>query len=73
MTTTEAVTEHFVNTVAAEMAAGIDSAVECWMAEVDTVLHDLRLTTLGRVNAVRDIVEKYKQLSGKQQLANHQA
>jgi len=73
MTTTELATEELVNAVAAEMAAGIDLAVEDWMAQVDSALHDMHLTTLGRVNAVREVVQKYKQLTGKQRLESRQS
>jgi hypothetical protein len=64
----EVTTEDFVKSVAAEMASGIDCAVECWLAQVDQALEDGRLTTLGRMNAIKEIVQKYKQLSGKQRL-----
>ena len=64
----ELVTENFVRAVAAEMASGVESAVECWLAQVDHALEDGRLTTLGRVNAVKEIVDRYKRLTGKKRL-----
>jgi len=54
-----------VSVLAAEMAAGVERAVECWLAQVDHALTDTRLTTLGRLNAVRDILASYKTLTGK--------
>lgn len=54
--------------VAAQMASGVDKAVECWMAEVEAALTDMQLTTLGRMNAVRDVVDNYKRITGKTQL-----
>jgi hypothetical protein len=68
MTNTTIATEEFVNAVAAEMASGVESAVESWMAQVDQALEDSRLTTLGRMNAVREIVQTYKHLTGKKRL-----
>jgi len=38
----------------------VDKAVECWMAEFDSVLQDPRLTTLGRLQAIGAVVERYK-------------
>ncbi len=57
-----------VQAIAGEMAIGIERAVDCWMAEIDLVLADTRLTTLGRLYAVKDVVERYKKLSGKKSL-----
>lgn len=73
MTRTEIAAERFVATVATEMAAGIDRAVERWIAEVDAVLQDSRLTSLGRLNALRDIVQTYKHLTGKEHLEHRVA
>ena len=58
----------FVRAVAAEMASGVETAVECWMAQFEQALTDTRLTTLGRLNAVGEILDKYKRLTGKTQL-----
>jgi len=57
-----------VQAIAGEMAIGIERAVDCWMAEIDLVLADTRLTTLGRLYAVKDVVDRYKKLSGKKSL-----
>ena len=54
----------FIETVAAEMASGIDAAVECWMMQIEAALEDPRLTTLGRLHAVQDIVANYRALTG---------
>lgn len=58
----------FVDAVASEMAVGVERAVECWMAEIEQALTDCRLTSLGRLNALREIVEEYKHLTGKARL-----
>lgn len=51
-----------------EMAAGVDKAVECWMAQIERIFEDTRLTTLGRMKAIHEVVERYKQLTGKDHL-----
>jgi len=54
--------------IAGEMANGVERAVDCWMSQIDSALSDVRLTTLGRLNAAREIVQKYKNLTGKETL-----
>lgn len=63
-----AVPGNLVEIIAAEMASGVDRAVECWMSQIDQALGDVRLTSLGRLQAVKQIVERYKDLTGKAQL-----
>lgn len=70
---TAAISKDVVNLIASEMAAGVDRAVECWMSQVEQALTDMHLTTLGRLNAVREILEKYKNLTGKTQLEGRKA
>ena len=62
------ISSDLVNMIAEEMASGVDRAVECWMSQIDEALTDARLTSLGRLQAVRQVVEKYKELTGKAQL-----
>ncbi len=54
-----------VSVIATEMASGVERAVDLWMAQFDEVMADHRLTTLGRLNAVQDILESYKAATGK--------
>jgi hypothetical protein len=61
-------TSNFVDAVAREMACRVETAVECWMAQIDEAMTDLRLTSLGRLNAVTQILASYKRLTGKEQL-----
>jgi len=61
-------TSNFVDAVAREMACGVETAVECWMAQIEEAMTDLRLTSLGRLNAVRQILTNYKRLTGRAQL-----
>jgi hypothetical protein len=63
-----ATTEQLVDSIAQEMASGIDTAVECWMSQVDQALTDRRLTTLGRLNAVVEVMNQYKLVTGKSEL-----
>ena len=58
----------FVSTIAAEIAASVEAAVEFWLADVEAALLDERLTTLGRMNAVHKVLEHYKTLTGKAEL-----
>jgi hypothetical protein len=57
-----------VDVIANEMAAGVDRAVECWMSQIEQALTDPNLTSLGRLNAVREVLDDYKLLTGKAQL-----
>jgi len=52
------------------MAVGVEKAVECWMSLIEEALTDPYLTSLGRLNAVRAILEEYKQVTGKAHLKN---
>lgn len=54
--------------IASEMSSGVDRAVERWMAEFDSVLNNPRLTSLGRLNGVREVVARYKDITGKTDL-----
>lgn len=47
------------------MAYGVEKAVECWMSQVEQALTDAHLTSLGRLNAVREILDEYKCSTGK--------
>ncbi len=64
---TTAVNRELVRVIAEEMAYGVETAVECWMTQIELALADTRLTTLGRLQAVREVVENYKHLTGKVQ------
>ncbi|HEX8814564.1 MAG TPA: hypothetical protein VF753_03605 [Terriglobales bacterium] len=58
----------FVGLIASEMNAAVERSLECWMAEIDRALSDTRLTTMGRLHAVEDILQQYKTLTGKASL-----
>ncbi len=61
---TVAVNRDLVEVIAEEVAHGVKTAVDCWMTEINLALTDPQLTTLGRLNAVREIVDNYKYLTG---------
>lgn len=63
-----AVNRDFVEMIAVEMSSCVDRAVERWMSDVDSALNNPRLTTLGRLQAIRDVVARYKNITGKEQL-----
>jgi hypothetical protein len=65
---TTPIQKDFVNAVAAEMVTCVDKAVECWMAEFESALENPRLTTLGRLQAMGEVLARYKHLTGKTQL-----
>jgi hypothetical protein len=58
-----------VDIVASEVCKATDRAVERWMAEIDSALVDPKLTSLGRLHAVGEIVARYKFLTGKTTLS----
>jgi hypothetical protein len=63
-----AIPADLVDAIASEMASGVDRAVECWMSQIEQALTDSRLTSLGRLFAVREVLEQYKHLTGKTHL-----
>jgi hypothetical protein len=65
-------TSNFVDAVAREMACGVETAVECWMAQIDEAMADRRLTSLGRLKAVTQILANYKRLTGKDRLQSRE-
>lgn len=71
MATAVITSRDFVDAIAVEVASKIDVAVESWMAEMEQALNDAALTTLGRINAAKEVLAQYKRLTGKQQLQSH--
>ena len=60
--------ENVVDIIANEMAHGVERAVDCWMSQIEQALTDVHLTSLGRLNAVTEVLREYKSLTGKKQL-----
>jgi hypothetical protein len=65
---TTAVNRELVRVIAEEMAYGVETAVECWMTQIELAVADTSLSTVGRLQAVREVVENYKHLTGKVQI-----
>ena len=55
-----ATSRDLMEAVAAEVAVGIHSAVDYWMAQIESVFEDTHMTTLGRLQAVNEIVQNYR-------------
>ena len=64
------VNQDVLNAIVAEMASGVEQAVECWIAQIDQIYRDTRLTTLGRMNAIHEVIERYKRTTGKTHLVS---
>ena len=65
---TAALKSDVVLAIAEEVANGVQTAVDCWMTEIDLAVTDSKLSTLARLNAVREIIENYKRLTGQEDL-----
>ncbi len=63
--TTTAVPREIVEVIADEMACGVNRAVDYWISQIDQALNDTQLTSLGRLYAIKDVVERYNRLTGK--------
>ena len=57
--TSVATDRELIKAVIGEMQDGIERAVGFWMTQIEDALRDPRLTTLGRMNAVKEIVNRY--------------
>ena len=57
---TASTNEELIQAVASEMCAGIQWAVGAWITEIEAALDDPRLTTLGRLRAVQEVVQRYR-------------
>jgi hypothetical protein len=68
-----ALPKDFVEAIAGEVSLAVEKAVDCWMSQIEGVLTDVKLTSLGKLNAADEILKKYKRLTGKSQLECHRA
>jgi hypothetical protein len=57
---TVAADRELIQAVVAEMAAGIDCALQFWMAQIEAVYEDNHMTSLGRLQAIKDILANYR-------------
>ncbi len=73
MATIATVPREIVDVIADEMAWGVERAVEYWMSQIEHALADRELTSLGRLYAVKGVVERYRDLTGKAELEARRA
>ena len=59
----------FVNIVAREISSGIDRALTYWLGRIELEVVDPSLTTAERMAAIRDILQEYKRVSGREEIA----
>jgi hypothetical protein len=71
--TTTAVPREIVDVIADEMAWGVERAVEYWMSQIEHALADRQLTSLGRLYAVKDVLEHYRSVTGRVALGARRA
>jgi len=53
-----------IEALAEEVSAGIRCGVDFWLTQIEAVFGDKQLTTLGRLQRVRQIVEEYRRTEG---------
>ena len=61
---TAAADRELIEAVVAEMSAGIDCALEFWMSQIDAVFENNQITTLGRLQAIQEILRTYHRSTG---------
>ena len=49
-----------IDALVEEVSAGIRCGVSFWMTQINDVFQDKQLTTLGRLQRIREIVEEYR-------------
>ncbi len=65
---TPTVNKDFIDAVAAEIACGVDAAVERWIAEIESVLEHPLLTDEDKLFSMSELVARYKHSTGKAEL-----
>ncbi len=65
---TQASDRDLILVIAEELANGVQNAVDCWLTEIDLAITDSKLSTLARLNAVQEIIQNYKRLTGQEDL-----
>ena len=54
-----------VGLIAAEIAGGIDEAIDYWLGRIECELTDEALTPYERLRAVANVLREYKEVTGK--------
>jgi hypothetical protein len=65
---TTALATDFIQIVASEMSSGVERAVEYWLTQIDQILLNDKITTLGKLTAVQGVLRNYERLTGKSHL-----
>lgn len=68
---TAAADRELIEAVVAEMSAGIDCAVAFWMEQIEAVFENNQITTLGRLQAIQEILRTYQQAKEHRETADH--
>jgi hypothetical protein len=66
---TVATSRDLIEAVAEEMATGIHCAVEFWMTQIESVFDDSHMTTLSRLQAIKEILKNYRSEQAGKQIA----
>jgi hypothetical protein len=53
-----------IEALAEEVSAGIRCGVDFWVSQIEAVFSDKQLTTMGRLQRLRQIVEEYRRMEG---------
>jgi hypothetical protein len=53
-----------IEALAEEVSAGIRCGVDFWVSQIEAAFHNKHLTTLGRLQRIRDIVKEYRRSEG---------
>lgn len=54
-----------VGLIAAEIAGGIDEAIEYWLGRIERELMDRKLTPHEQLRAIGNVLREYKQVTGR--------
>jgi hypothetical protein len=65
---TTVIDKDFIEALATEIACSVDSAVERWIADIDSVLRNPLLTDEDKVFSMSEMVGRYKHATGKSEL-----
>jgi hypothetical protein len=52
--------QELIDIIASEIAIGVNAAVEGWMSQLELILRNPHLTTLGRLQAIQEVVARYR-------------
>ena len=58
----------FVEMIAQEVSSGIEQALGYWLGRIEVEVIDRSLTASQRVDAVAEILQEYKALSGREEV-----